>query len=131
MKREAGGLPGRSKLSTADVRSPSKHMKKGMRSRNCGRPLGRNEEYRYSNQPGPDASDGAENYTCMKKTDPWNNICSFLTTHRTASADWTTLRYRHSSLYLQMSERWAGFRGRFRASVLLYNCLFGPLLLLQ
>lgn len=86
MKRVAGALPGRSRLSTADVKSPSKHMKKGMRSRSCWRLLGRDE---YSNE-------GGEKYT--KK----NRCC--LNTHKADSAVWTTLRYRHSSLYLQTSQ---------------------------
>lgn len=100
MKREAGALPGRSKLSTADVKSPSKHVKKGMRSRNCWRLLGRNNE--YSNQPRLDISGGGENY--RKKNHPCNNMRRYLNTHKADSADWTTLRYRHSSLYLQTSQ---------------------------
>lgn len=95
MKRETGPLPGRSKLSTADAKSPSKHKKNGMRSRKCWRRLGRNNE--YSNQSGLDISDGGEN-------DPCNNVCGWWSSHKAYSADWTTLRYRHSSLYLQTSQ---------------------------
>lgn len=37
---------------------------------------------------------------CMKKNDPCYVICRYLHTHKADSADWTTLRYRHNSLYL-------------------------------